>query len=91
MVLVLPEPAPARINSGPSPCMAACLWSKLSRVVFASRIEDAERASIVQLPITAVQMKQLARAAVTIEGDVLRAEGIELFKAWNALGGPRRP
>lgn len=71
-------------------CMAACLWCKVSRVVFACRIEDAERASIAQLPITAVQMKQLARATVTVEGDVLRAEGIELFKAWHALGGPRR-
>lgn len=71
-------------------CMAACLWCKISRVVFASRIEDAERVSITQLPITAVQMKQLARATVTVEGDVLRAEGNELFKAWSALGGPRR-
>lgn len=61
-------------------CFSACVWAKVDRIVFSSRIEDAERMGIWQIPITSSAMKQLGRASVEIVGDVLRAESIEVFK-----------
>lgn len=61
-------------------CFSACFWAQVDRIVFASRIEDAERLGIRQLPITSAAMKQLSRASIDVVGDVLRAESVELFK-----------
>ena len=61
-------------------CFSACLWANLDRIVFASRIEDAERMGIRQIPITAATIRQLSRASVEVIGDVLRSESVELFK-----------
>lgn len=33
-------------------CFTACLWAKLGRIVYACRIEDAEKAGIWQIPIS---------------------------------------
>jgi len=64
-------------------CFSACFWAHLDRVVFASRIEDAERFGIRQMPITSATMKQLSRASIEVIGDVLRGESVELFKDLN--------
>ena len=61
-------------------CFSACFWAKLDRIVFASRIEDAERMGIRQMPIAAAAMRQLSRSSVEVIGDVLRSESVELFK-----------
>ena len=63
-------------------CFSACFWAKLDRVVYGSRIEDAERLGIWQMPITSATMKQLSRVSFELVGDVLREESVELFKAW---------
>ena len=64
-------------------CFAACLWAKLGRIVYACRIEDAERFGIGQIPILSAQMKQWARSGVELVGDVLRDESQKLFEAWS--------
>ena len=61
-------------------CFSACVWAKIDRIVFASRIEDAERLGIRQIPITSAMMKQSSRAAIEILGDVLHGESVDLFK-----------
>jgi len=63
-------------------CFSACVWAKIPTVVYGSRIEDAERLGIRQIPIDSARMQQLSRGAMTLVGDVLRAESVELFKAW---------
>lgn len=63
-------------------CFSACFWAKVLRVVYGSRIEDAARAGIRQIPIDSAGMKELSRAPLELVGDVLRAESVELFKAW---------
>jgi len=70
-------------------CMTACLWAKVGRIVYACRIEDAEKFGIWQIPISSGRMKQLAHSSVELIGDVLRDESLELFAAWSR--GDKRP
>ncbi len=70
-------------------CFTACLWASLGRIVYACRIEDAEKAGIRQIPIASSRMKQLGRSGVELVGDVLREESRRLFEAWRR--GETRP
>ena len=70
-------------------CFTACLWAKLGRIVYACRIEDAEKAGIWQIPISSSRMKQLGESGVQLVGDVLREESLKLFEAWSR--GKKRP
>ena len=63
-------------------CFTACLWARLGRIVYACRIEDAERFGIWQVPISSTRMKQLGRSGVELVGDVLRQDSEKLFEAW---------
>ncbi|MBM4132539.1 MAG: nucleoside deaminase [Nitrospira sp.] len=67
-------------------CFSASIWAKLPRIVYGARIEDAERLGIRQIPIDSARMKQMSRWPVELTADVLRAEGIELLKAWPRTG-----
>ena len=70
-------------------CFTACLWAKLGRIVYACRIEDAEKAGIWQIPISSSRMKQLGQSSVQLVGDVLREESLKLFEACSR--GKTRP
>jgi guanine deaminase len=70
-------------------CFTACLWAKLGRIVYACRIEDAEKFGIRQIPISSTRMKQLGQSAVELVGDFRREESLKLFETWSR--GERRP
>src|SRR6058998_3025710 len=70
-------------------CFTACVWAKVGRIVYACRIEDAEKAGIRQIPISSSRMKQLGESGVQLVGDVLREESLKLFEAWSR--GRTRP
>ena len=70
-------------------CFTACVWAKVGKILYACRIEDAERAGIRQVPISSVRMNQLGQSGVVLVGDVLREDGLQLFDAWQR--GERRP
>ncbi|MGH7163997.1 MAG: nucleoside deaminase [Nitrospiraceae bacterium] len=70
-------------------CFTACLWAKLERIVYACRIEDAEKAGIWQIPISSGRMKRLGQSGVQLFGDVLREDSLKLFEAWRR--GETRP
>jgi len=63
-------------------CFTACVWAKVGRIVYACRIEDAERAGIGQVPISSARMNQLGQSGIELVGDVLREESLKLFEAW---------
>ncbi len=67
-------------------CFSSCVWAKLPRIVYGARIEDAVRLGIRQIPIDSSRMQQLSRWSGELVGDVLRAEGVELLKAWPRKG-----
>lgn len=64
-------------------CFTACLWANVERIVYACRIEDAEKFKIRQIPISSSQMKQMSQSHIALVGDVLRDESLELFRAWS--------
>ena len=70
-------------------CFTACLWAKIGWIVYACRIEDAEKAGIRQIPISSSRMKQLGQSDVQLVGDVLREDSLKLFEAWSR--GKKRP
>lgn len=70
-------------------CFTACVWARLERIVYACRIEDAERAGIRQVPISSARMNQLGLSGAVLVGDVLREESRKLFDAWRQ--GQKRP
>lgn len=70
-------------------CFTACVWSKVGRIVYACRIEDAEKVGIRQVPIASARMNQLGQGGVELVGDVLREESLKLFEAWRR--GETRP
>ena len=70
-------------------CFTACLWAKIGRIVYACRIEDAEKAGIRQIPISSSRMKQLGESGVQLVGDMLREESLKVFEAWSR--GKMRP
>jgi len=61
----------------------------VGRIVYACRIEDAERVGIRQVPISSARMNQLGQSGVEMMGDVLREESLKLFEAWRR--GETRP
>ncbi|MBX3332393.1 MAG: hypothetical protein KF722_18495 [Nitrospira sp.] len=63
-------------------CFAACVWAKMAKIVYACRIEDADKVGIRQIPIPSSLMNQLRRSNVDLVVDVLRDEGVKLFDAW---------
>lgn len=63
-------------------CFTACVWAKVGRIVYACRIEDAEKAGIRQVLISSARMNQLGHSGVELVGDVLREESLKLFEAW---------
>ncbi len=70
-------------------CFTACVWSKVGRIVYACRIEDAEKTGIRQIPIVSARMNQLGQSGVELVGDVLREDSLKLFEAWRR--GEKRP
>ena len=63
-------------------CFTACVWAKLKRIVYACRIEDAEKTGIRQVPISSARMNQLGQSGMELVGDVFREESLKLFEAW---------
>jgi tRNA(Arg) A34 adenosine deaminase TadA len=70
-------------------CFSACVWARLDRIVYGSRIEDAERSGIRQMPIASATMRELSRASIEVLGDVLRGDSVELFKDRTRAGRRR--
>jgi tRNA(Arg) A34 adenosine deaminase TadA len=70
-------------------CFTACVWARLGRIVYACRIEDAERTGIRQVSIPSARMNQLGQSGVEIVGDVLRDDSLKLFEGWRR--GETRP
>lgn len=63
-------------------CLSACLLAKVSRIVYACRIEDTEKIGIRHIPIPSAVMIQMSRINMDLVADVLRDEGLKLFEGW---------
>jgi len=63
-------------------CFSACHWARISRIVYGTRIKDAQKFGFNELSISNRKMKEMSVSSVEIIGDFFREENIELFKAW---------
>ena len=64
-------------------CFSACHWAKISTIVYGTRIEDARKLGFSELTISNENMKQLGNSPIEVVGNILREEGLELFKLWS--------
>ena len=64
-------------------CFSACHWAKISKIIYGTRIEDAKKLGFSELTISNEKMKQLGNSPITIVGNILRDENLELFKLWS--------
>jgi len=64
-------------------CFSAIHWAKISRIVYGTRIADAQRLGFSELTISNTTMKQLGNSPVEIIPDFLREESQKLFDFWN--------
>jgi tRNA(Arg) A34 adenosine deaminase TadA len=63
-------------------CFGACVLANISRVVFGARLGDGVIPGFSMLEITNSELKRAGNADIVVEGDVLREEGISLFREW---------
>lgn len=64
-------------------CFAGCHWSKISKIVFGAKIEDAQRFGFSELSISNRSMKEIGKSPIVIVENVLRDENIALFEYWS--------
>lgn len=64
-------------------CFSACHWAKLSKIVFGTRIADAQNIGFSELKISNHSMKKQGKSPIKVTGDFLRDEALELFLQWS--------
>lgn len=64
-------------------CYSAIHWAKISKIIYGSRIGDAEAYGFSELCISDIQMKRLGNDCIEIISDFLREENLELFEYWS--------
>ena len=67
-------------------CFSACLWARVSRVVFGARIEDAARCGFNEIPVSDRALLAQSGKRVALVEDLLREECLALFDAWARRG-----
>lgn len=70
-------------------CFSAAHWARIDRIVFGSRVADAQKYGFNELTISNQQMQQLGKSTIKITGDFLREENLELFTLWSAQENKR--
>ncbi len=68
-------------------CFTAIHWARIDRIVYAARIEDAQRFGFNELTISNTTMKREGGARVELIADVMRDEAVALFELWQKRGG----
>lgn len=63
-------------------CFSACVLANISRIVFSVRMGDGVIPGFSMLEITNPELKIAGEADIEITADVLREEGLDLFKTW---------
>jgi guanine deaminase len=64
-------------------CFSACHWARIDKIVYGTRIEEAEKAGFSEITISDGDMKKLCKSPVEIVGGVLEEECRELFRMWS--------
>jgi tRNA(Arg) A34 adenosine deaminase TadA len=65
-------------------CMAAIHWSRISRLVYAASISDADAAGFREMPIGVMEMARRAQSGLVIAGPYLAAEAAAVLRDFAA-------
>jgi guanine deaminase len=63
-------------------CFSAIHWAKIGRIVYGTKIADAQKAGFSELTISNHAMKRRGKSPVKVEGGLLAKECKSLFKEW---------
>lgn len=64
-------------------CMGAILYEKISKLVYATTIEDSSKYIIKEVEVAVEDIKELTHSDIQIISELQRNEGIEVLKKWN--------
>jgi len=70
-------------------CFSACHWSKISCIIYGSKIYAAKKLGFNELCVSNEKMKKIGKSKIRVMGGVLRDENIALFKMWLKQPGKR--
>lgn len=68
-------------------CFSASQWAQIDTIVYGARREDAEKVGLGHNTIPVHTMKQFSHSPITLVGDTLRPETMQLFDLWLAAKG----
>lgn len=68
-------------------CFAAIHWARIPRLVFGTRIADVRALGFNELALSNAQMRELGGSPVSVTGDFMRDDCVELLRRWQALSG----
>lgn len=68
-------------------CFACAHWSRVRRIVYGARIEDAARFGFNEMPVSNATLKELAGISVELLPDFRRDDALALFHHWQERGG----
>jgi len=71
-------------------CFSACHWSRISRIVYGTRIEDAKKIGFHEFPVHDTTLKDIGKCRIKITGNILRGENMGLFAEWKKMKNRRR-
>ncbi|MBI1373042.1 MAG: nucleoside deaminase [Phycisphaera sp.] len=70
-------------------CFTAIHWARITRIVYAADIADAERFGFNELPVSNATLKQLGGLSVEIVKDFMKPDAVALFERWAQRAGHR--
>ncbi len=68
-------------------CFSACHWARISKIVYGAHIADAKKSGFSELAISNVRMKRLGKCSISLQGDFMKDECLELFYIWKSISG----
>lgn len=70
-------------------CFSACHWSRISKIFFGARIQDAKEFGFNELTVPNITLKEQGKSRIEIIPDFLRKENLELFSYWSSKTNKR--
>lgn len=63
-------------------CFSACHWSRIKKILYGVRIEEAEKVGFHELRISNKKMNRMGKGTLQVEGGILQEECWKMMKEW---------
>jgi len=68
-------------------CLSAVAWARVDKIVYGTRIKDAQNYGFNEITISNKKMKELGQIDISIIEDFMREECLQVFEIWKERGG----